>query len=204
MKLFSFFRMSEPLIQSNLSRETFDFLSKKKELRRKLSAFYALELDEVNGAVLLDQLNKIFIDITCMQFEHNQSESPWVTFLAKEESFCNILNQLVSEERLSHKFSRTLHYVGRILSNDIIQAMDNAGFPLKEEILSYLKFISQKEIETNQYPSRIDLKPSAPALETAENSQQIENKFSSRSAEEKEVKDCIQSFKVILTNEFEI
>ena len=125
-------------------------------------------------------------------------------FFGQGRVFLLILNQLVSEERLIHKFSRALHYVGRILSNDIIQAMDNAGFPLKEEFLSYLKFISQKQIETNQDPSRIDLKPSSPALETAENSQQIENEFSSRSAEEKEVKDCIQSFKVILTNEFEI
>ena len=192
--------MSDSMEEPNLS--VFDCLSKEKELREKLTTLYGLELIDVEEAFLLDQLKEIFIDITCLQFHQTQESQtllPWVTFLAKEESFCKILQRLVSEDQFSSKFPLILQYVRKILSDEIVTSMEQAGFPLEQDFLLRLKL--KNNLGLVQDPSGIEQSASG-SLELVNDDEKIKNDLSDGSSKQEEIE--VSSIKVFSLQKFSI
>ena len=114
--------------------------NREKELRLKLALLYQQELAVVDESNLLNQIKLIVDDINILCYNKSPSAAnPWVDFFAKEEQLCGILKRLVSDQQLIEKFPRVLDYIRHMLSDDVLQVMDHAGFPLDQSIVSHLK-----------------------------------------------------------------
>ena len=152
--------MSDPTEQSHLSEEALENFSREMELSKMLATFYALNLADCDEAYLLELLKNIFIDITCMEKQHDcqhlETLIPWITFWAKEERFYKILKRLVSEEQLRSKFPKVVEYIGEILSDEIVPAMEHAGFPLEEMNDSTSAELDENTTQPNPFNGGMD------------------------------------------------
>lgn len=137
---------------THFSAETLENLNREINVRQLLNTFYKLELSVVEESNLLDQLKNIFTGISSLQLHreiHNSEvtiQSPWITFFAKDEQFCTILKNLVSDDQLINKFPRVLDFVQHIMSDEVIAAIKKADFPVVQEMLSRVQLFNCVEL----------------------------------------------------------
>lgn len=126
------------------------------EKEQKLVALLE-QLKEINVVTieegqLLDKLKAFFQALFALEMisttNINNQESPWITYVAKQVKFCQMLTKLAHQRQIDEKkFPRVFCYLSAVMDSKKLEIMEHAGYPLNVEIATMLRKGSQEDKE---------------------------------------------------------